>query len=312
MTKVKYDVSGATPGGDWEHVQPGLYQMKIEKIEAKRSKKKPDGSGNNPMLEIQLRPIADADGEKLQGEFNSVWHYILVDGSQDGRLRAFTDAIGAPPKGSLDTDEHEGDVIMANLKSDKDQDGEYRPRVAKVMPLAEGVEVPEEEEEEGEEEGEEEIDLSTLDRTQLKALIKEHSLDIKVLKSMTDDQLREAIAEAFGGEDEEEEEEDEEEEDESVDLASLDRTQLKALIKENELEVRVLKSDSDDDLRAKIAEAMGGESEEEEEASDNGYASMGVQDLKNALKERGLSTSGAKKVLVGRLEEDDKKGGDPF
>jgi hypothetical protein len=153
----------------------------------------------------------------------------------------------------------------------------------------------------------------------LKALIKEHSLEVKVVKSMSDDDIRGAIAEAIGGDEEEEDEEPEEdeEEDDSVDLSSLNRTELKALIKENELEIRVTKSMTDDALRGAIATALGGdadaeEEEEEAEESSNGYTAMSIQQLKDALKERGLSTSGAKKVLVGRLEEDDKKGGDPF
>jgi SAP domain len=58
---------------------------------------------------------------------------------------------------------------------------------------------------------------------------------------------------------------------------------------------------------------MGGEEEDdEEEDASNGYDAMSIQDLKNALKERGLSYSGAKSKLVARLVEDDQKGGDPF
>lgn len=63
-------------------------------------------------------------------------------------------------------------------------------------------------------------------------------------------------------EDEDEEESDEEEEDE---LAGMDRGELKAFIKENELEITVKKSWSDDDIREKIREAMGDEEEEEDE-----------------------------------------------
>jgi len=36
----------------------------------------------------------------------------------------------------------------------------------------------------------------------------------------------------------------------------MDRSELKAFIKEHELDVKVLKSDSDDDLRAKVIEAV--------------------------------------------------------
>lgn len=263
MTKVRYDVSKATASGDWEHVQPGLYIFEVREMNAKVSKKKPDGSGGNKMLEVILKPTAEADGTKLDGEFSQVYYYVLVDGSQDGRLRALTDALGLNPKGTIDTEEVVGEQLLGHVKSDKDQDGEYRPRIAKVMPVPSDVEVDEAEEEEDEEPEEEEdegIDLSELDRVALKKLIKDNELEVRVLKSMSDDDIRQAIAEALGGD---EEPEDEEEEDESEDES-------------------------------------------------NGYDEMSIQDLKNTLKERGLTTTGKKSALVARLSEDDQKGGDPF
>ena len=319
MSKIRYDVSGATAGGDWEHAPVGLYLMEVKEINQKDSKAK------NPMLEVVMRPVATADGEKLESEYNNVWYYILIDGSQDARLRGLTDALGLPAKGSLDTDAAAGSIVLAQLKADKDQDGDYRPRVAKLLPAPDDASVADEEGEEDEEDDEEGIDLAELNRTQLKALIKENSLEIRVLKSTTDDQLREAIAEALGGEDEteepeedEEEEEPEEDEEEGIDLSTLDRNELKKLIKDNELEIRVLKSMSDDDIRAAIAEALGGaeggdDEEEEDDEEGSNYESMQIADLKALLKERGLSTSGAKQTLISRLKEDDgSKGGDPF
>lgn len=73
-------------------------------------------------------------------------------------------------------------------------------------------------------------------------------------------------------EDEDEEEESEEDEDDSDEdseegdeLDEMDRSELKAYIKENELEITVKKSWSDDDIREKIREEMGDEEDEEEE-----------------------------------------------
>lgn len=70
-------------------------------------------------------------------------------------------------------------------------------------------------------------------------------------------------------EDEEEESEDDEEADEDSEegdeLDEMDRGELKDYIKENELEITVKKSWSDDDIREKIREAMGDEEDEEEE-----------------------------------------------
>lgn len=70
-------------------------------------------------------------------------------------------------------------------------------------------------------------------------------------------------------EDEEEESDDEEESDEDSEegdeLDDMDRGELKDYIKENELEITVKKSWSDDDIREKIREAMGDEEDEEED-----------------------------------------------
>lgn len=71
-------------------------------------------------------------------------------------------------------------------------------------------------------------------------------------------------------EDEEEESDDEEESDEDSEegdeLDDMDRGKLKDYIKENELEITVKKSWSDDDIREKIREAMGDEEDEEKKA----------------------------------------------
>jgi hypothetical protein len=78
--------------------------------------------------------------------------------------------------------------------------------------VEEGEEEDEEEgdEEEEEEEEEEEDEFDELSREELKKVIKENDLDIKIFKSMTDDDLRNAIRN-YDLEDEEEEEEEEEE-----------------------------------------------------------------------------------------------------
>lgn len=62
--------------------------------------------------------------------------------------------------------------------------------------------------------------------------------------------------------------EDETEEDEDDLLDGMDRASLKRYIKSEDLEVKVLKSMSDDDLRAAIREAQGDEDEEEIEDVD--------------------------------------------
>lgn len=80
------------------------------------------------------------------------------------------------------------------------------------------LELDEEDEDEDEDE---EDDLEEMDRSELKAYIKENKLDVKVKKSMDEDDIREAIEEA-----EEEEDEDDEEEDEDDELEELDLDEL--------------------------------------------------------------------------------------
>lgn len=86
-------------------------------------------------------------------------------------------------------------------------------------------------------------------------------------------------------EDDETEEEDEEESDDAEDdgLDDMDRTELKKYIKENDLEVSVKKSMSDDDLREAIREAMDGESDEEEEEEEAPKSKVSLTDIKKKL-----------------------------
>lgn len=62
-----------------------------------------------------------------------------------------------------------------------------------------------------------------------------------------------------------EEEEEVEEEDEGPDLESMSRRDLLVYIRDNELDVKAFKKDSDDDIREKIIEALGSEEEQEGE-----------------------------------------------
>jgi len=124
-------------------------------------------------------------------------------------------------------------------------------------------------------------ELEEMTRSELKRYIKENDLEIKVTKSMDDDDIRDAIQEAMGEDAEDEEEEDDipmdyedeeaedEEEEESSDLDEMDRTELKAYIKENGLEVKVKKSMDEDDLREAIQEAEGEEEEDGEDEDDD-------------------------------------------
>jgi hypothetical protein len=77
-------------------------------------------------------------------------------------------------------------------------------------------------------------------------------------------------------EDEEDEDEEEDEEDDDEDLDEMDRAELKAYIKENELDVKVKKSMDEDDIRTAIQEAEG---DDEEEDDDEDLEELDLNDL---------------------------------
>ena len=275
MAKIKYDVTNVEDVADREPAPVGIYRAKVVKAEPKQSK------NGNQMIEVQLTLTHDAAGKKLKpNQYGDVWTYPIMDHDHpfvQAQWKEFIKAFGLKPKGTLDTDKLVGDSIQVKLKSDTDQDGDYRPRVGKMMALADAPEEepedepepdePEEDEEEGDEEDDEEaVDLDDLDRAGLKQFIKDEELEIKVKKSMSDDDIRAAIAEAMEDEDDDEDDDEEEDEDGGAD-----------------------------------ADEEGGDDEEE----DDGYESMSIADLKAELKERELPQNGAKKVLIARLRKDD-------
>jgi len=111
----------------------------------------------------------------------------------------------------------------------------------------------------------------------------------KVVKKEEPEEDDEEEAEEDEEDDEEEAEEDEEDDEEEAEedeLDELDRNGLKKYIRENELEVSVKKSMSDDDIREAIREAMDEEpeeDEEDEEEDEKPKAKVSLSDIKKKL-----------------------------
>lgn len=97
--------------------------------------------------------------------------------------------------------------IAEALVSDSNEDSEEDENDKLAKEVEDEDEEDESEEEENVEEGGDELD--DMNRSELKAYIKEHKLDVKVTKKMEDDDIREAIRAAEAENDEEEEQEDE-------------------------------------------------------------------------------------------------------
>ena len=109
--------------------------------------------------------------------------------------------------------------VTKKVEAEDEEDEDEAP-VAKKTKKVSKKEEPEDEEEDDDEEPEEDneeedMGLDGMDREALKSYIKENELDVKVKKSMSDEDIREAIREASVEEEEDDEEEDDEEEEET-------------------------------------------------------------------------------------------------
>lgn len=237
----------------------GLYYAKVESVEQKQSK------SDEAMVEVVFRLTKDANGKKLKANYGQLWYYAPLDpnSSWARRMKELVVAFGLKPKGG-NLGVIEGKEAMLRLREDTDLNGDYRPNIGKVMKVQE-PEVDEDEEDEEAEEGSN-GELDELSRAELKKIIKDEGLEISVKKSMSDDDIREAIADLREDEDEEPDDEEEEEEDEPED-------------------------DEDD--------------EEEPEAEEDNYDSMSVSALRQELTDRELETKGKRTVLIARLRTDD-------
>ena len=150
-------------------------------------------------------------------------------------------------KKSKDEDEDdEDDEDEKSVKKSKDEDDEEDEKPAKK---SKGKKQPEPEEDEDEDDDEDSDDsdddddeLDDLDRSELKKFIKDKGLDITVKKSMSDDDLRDAIREKMKDSDEDSDNEDDDDEDEEDEKPSK-----KAASKKSKDEDEDDDDDSDDD-----------------------------------------------------------------
>jgi hypothetical protein len=265
---IKYDVSDVP---ETANAPVGMYRAKIQNAEEGTSK-----SSDAPMVTITFQLTHHADGSKVTDDYWPVRQYLMIEDERPYARRAikeFVEALGMKTKGGLDLKKIIGKQVQLRLKEDTDQNGDYSPRIGKILPAASSDAEPEEPEEDGGGE-EESVDLSTLDRDGLKALIKSEGLgslkDLGITKSTSDDDIRALIADKLGLSEESEPEGDAESEPEE-------------------------------------------EEEAEDGGEGDGYDSMSVADLKKEVAERELPMpkgSGLKPKLIKALRDDD--GSSPF
>lgn len=147
----------------------------------------------------KLLAILDENGiEEMEGEDTDTLLNIA---------ETFVDDKGGDDDDSQ-TEEEENDELVEEVEEEEDEKPKKPAKKAskKVEEPEEEEEDEDEEETEEEEEDEDEGDqFDEMDRSALKAYIKENELDITVKKSMSDDDIREAIRAEVGEEEEEDE-----------------------------------------------------------------------------------------------------------
>jgi len=288
MARVKYDVRGVESSGGTP-LPPGVYNAKITQADVT----KPDGKDQR--IEVILEVInseKENNGKKLYEYIN------LESDAAKWKLKEYLEALGeGTDTGSFDTDDHLNKVIGVKTivrPADEARGFDARAAVRRMFAIDESLrngasaptEVLDDPEPEpvaevaDEDDGEELTwdELNGMDRAALKQLNKDEQVGIAVKKSMTDDDLRAAIAQYF---------------------------ELPPLVVEEEAE--------EDEEEDEEPEAEAEAAEEDEAAGDeDDYDEWSDADLKEELSQRSLSTKGSKKVLIGRLRRDDNAEDKPF
>lgn len=172
------------------------------------------------------------------------------------------------------------ETIKVGISTQPDSyNGQDKLKVASVMPASnrpkpaatDDVDDVDDEDDETDELDDEEVgaradELNAMKLAELRAVAREAGLNVANLKGKA--ALVDAILEVeFAGEDEPEDdaEEDEEDEPEGDEYDDLNRNELKKVIAEEGLEIKVTRGMADDDIRAAIREALADEDEEDED-----------------------------------------------
>lgn len=307
MARVKYDVRGVE--GSRSLLPAGVYNAKVAQADVT----KPEGKDER--IEVVLEVVGDKThkGAKL-------YEYINLESeSARWKLREFLEATqvvgnGKKEAGTLDTSKIVGTVIGVKTfvrPADDARGFDEQARVRRMF-VADGV-TADADAEDLDDDNEDEGEYEDMDLAALKAELKERGLSTKGKKPALISRLEE---------DDEEDEDDEDEGDDETtgeyewdDIAELDKAELRSLIAEEELDIKVKKSTDVDELRTQVAEALeieAPEEEDEDEDEEDDYDEWSPDDLKEELEQRSLSTKGSKKLLVSRLRKDDSEEDKPF
>ncbi len=225
--------------GNLDPIPKGVYKCTVETCVAA----KPDGKDER--IEV-VYVIAEGDhkGRKL-------FDYINLESEAAAwKLRQFLETFGLvtdkKETGTFDPEKLVGEELQVRVTHQQGTpgtqwEGQTQSRVGSTF-AADGSEGEDDEDldedDEDEDEDGDEVDLDELDRAELKKLIKDEGLEIKVLKKHSDDDVRKLIAEAMSEGDDEDEDDEDEDDDDETDYNDLDLDELKATCKERGLSVK--------------------------------------------------------------------------
>lgn len=117
---MKYNNSEVEPS-TFKQPTPGLYTMSILEANLRQEE------GHN-----DIEVILEVQG----GEFDKarLWTYVGLSEASAWKFREFTDAVGMPPEGELDTNTLIGKRMKVKVNGDQWQ-GEYRARAGRFAPV---------------------------------------------------------------------------------------------------------------------------------------------------------------------------------
>lgn len=187
--------------GGGARLAEGDYLATVKKVTKETSKEE-----GNPYLKW----LFDVEGKSVAD------NTTLTDKSL-WKLRQLLEAMGMKVPDTdfpLTLKKYKGKEVGVTLVDDEPYNGRIKSTVAEYMdPKVIGQDDVDDDDED---EDEDDNDLEEMDRAELKAFIKSEGLDVKIKKSMDEDDIRAAIEEAQ--EDDDEDEDDDEEEMEEFDL----------------------------------------------------------------------------------------------
>jgi len=270
MGIVKFDVSGSDPDRatqSFEPPKPGVYRAKVAELNSGFAKSRETGKPD------PKRPRLEVVYHLLDDPYKNapLWDYLSFSEEAQWKMDQFLQAVGIASKkkrkGSFDSDSLIGKIVKVRVRGGKNLSDEYRAEVGGVMAA------PDEDEDYGDsgegDEGEGDID-----------------------------------GDKGEGEDEVPADEPEEDPYESMTAVQL-RTELKA----RELDPKGTSSAMRERLRendAEQAEPPDDEAQAEDEAPDDGYDDLTLDELKQEVQDRELTVKPITKVkLIAALREND-------